>query len=147
MFLNVSEYMSWLIVNHPPRRDEALVANKGEAEGKLQAVENNPGIKRLVKALGCFQIDQKILAQYHRNRSYTVHSRMNLGECGWNCILIYNAPTTTNVHGNIENCFFSVSDNPSEACCNLNLLGKFSLLHLSQSEWQGKKMLTLQINS
>lgn len=41
-------------MNHPPRRDEALIANKRETEGKLQAEENNPGIKRLVKALGCF---------------------------------------------------------------------------------------------
>lgn len=131
--------MSWLIVNHPPRRDEALVANKGEAEGKLQAVENNPGIKRLVKALGRFQINQKILAQYHRKRSCTVHSGMNLGECGWNCILICNASTATNVHENLVNCFFSVSDNASETCCNLNLLGKFSLLHLANLNGKGKK--------
>lgn len=56
-------------MNHPPRRDGA---NKREAEGKLQAEENNPGIKRLVKASGCFQIDQKVLVQYHRNRGYTL---------------------------------------------------------------------------
>lgn len=50
-------------MNHPPRRDEALIANKREAEGKLQAEENNPGIKRLVKALGHFQINHEVLLQ------------------------------------------------------------------------------------
>jgi len=57
-------------VNHAPRRDEALRANKRKAEGKLRAEGNNPGIKRLVKALGYFQIDQKVLVQYHRNTGF-----------------------------------------------------------------------------